>query len=98
MIDLSKYVLPGDLPIAQITDAADIEVLEKLQFEGKPCIAKLVRARTVGETVFNETYCLLMAYVNMVNQKGFVGAIGTMGVAITADRQAWEILMFEQNG
>ena len=93
MIDLSKYVLSENLPaVAQITDAADIEVLEKLQFEEKSFIVKTTHA--MGENIPNATFCILMNYIDAATLKGFVGTSYVWTFAILCTEQAWVLEMF----
>ena len=94
VIDLSKYVLSENLPaVAQITDAADIEVLTQLQTEGKPFIAKFAHARAMGGTVFNETYVAVMNFTAGVDLRGFLGTLYMWLFAIVESADEWEIQM-----
>ena len=94
VIDLSKYVLSENLPAgAQITDASDIEVLTQLQTEGKPFIAKFAHACATGETIFNETYVVVMNFRDGVCVRGFLGTLYVWAFAVAESGRGWEIEM-----
>ena len=94
VVDLSKYVLSENLPAgAQITDASDIEVLTQLQTEGKPFIAKFAHACTMGETVFNETYAVVMNFTDGVDIRGFVGTFYVWLFGVVESGEGWEMQM-----
>lgn len=94
VVDLSKYVLPETLPAtAAITDASDIEVLTQLQTEGKPFIAKFAHARAMGETIFNETYVVVMNFTDGVDIQGFLGTLYTWLFFVTESGGKWGIEM-----
>ena len=94
VVDLSKYVLSENLPaVAQITDAADIEVLTQLQTAGTPLIAKFAHARDMGETVFNETYVVAMNFTDGVDMRGFFGTLYVWAFSIVESADEWGIQM-----
>ena len=94
VVDLSKYVLSENLPaVAHITDVSDIEVLEKLQTEGKPFVAKFAHARAMGETVFNETYVVVMNFTDGVDMRGFIGTLYVWVFGVVESGGGWEMQM-----
>lgn len=94
VIDLSKYALSESLPAqVAITDASDSEVLTQLQTEEKPFIAKFARARAMGETVFNETYVVVMNFTDGVDMQGFFGTLYGWVFAIVESADEWGIQM-----
>ena len=92
VIDLSKYVLPKNPPVAaQITDASDIEVLEKLQLEGKPFIVKIAQLSDGDEGAFTCIHCLLMNYTNIGDGGAFIGSIYIEDFVILKRGDVWNI-------
>ena len=99
MIDLTKYVLHEGSPgSAQITDAADIEVLETLLLEEKPIIAKIAQAYTNGGAIVNDIYCFLANYIRAAYLIGFVGTMGASIFLIRKQEGAWSIQVLAANG